>query len=84
MDSAAPDATPSCPGKTFRIYNIQEVLASFPAHPVGKHLNFAKSRKSTDCSCILDHMVSLSTCFQVVMIIMGLGPKKKAELDHNI
>jgi hypothetical protein len=37
MDSAAPDATPSCPGKTFRIYNIQEVLASFPAHPVGKH-----------------------------------------------
>jgi hypothetical protein len=38
MDSAAPDADAIIPGKTFRIYNnIQEVLASFPAHP-GKAL----------------------------------------------
>jgi hypothetical protein len=50
MDSALhPMRTPSCPGKTFRIYNIQEVLASFPAHrSESTGVNFAKSRKSTE------------------------------------
>jgi hypothetical protein len=56
MDRVAPDANAIMPRKDVQdLNNIQEVLASFPAHPAGKHWRELREVKKIngDCSCIL-------------------------------